>query len=119
MVKTKTYLWYEVSLFCYHGRTCRNDPHQRTRYRKKEKNDADNDAKLQKYSEKWNPAYRIAGTEPAVRAAVRNFFAISQGAENPVLPSSAIVDAQGNVRESIRGIPTLSQVRKGHAANRP
>ena len=81
--------------------------------------DADNDAELQKYSEKWNPAYRIAGTEPAVRAAVRNFFAISQGAENPVLPSSAIVDAQGNVRESIRGIPTLSQVRKWHAANRP
>ena len=32
--------------------------------------------------------------------------------ENPVLPSSVITDADGNVLEVMRGIPTLSEVRK-------
>ena len=81
--------------------------------------DADNNAKLQEYTEKWNPPYTLAGADPAERAAVRTFFARSQDSEEPVLPSSAIVDAEGNVRESMRGIPTLSQVRKWIAASRP
>ena len=81
--------------------------------------EADNNAKLQEYTEKWNPPYTLAGADPAERAAVRTFFARSQDSEEPVLPSSAIVDAEGNVRESMRGIPTLSQVRKWIAASPP
>ena len=55
----------------------------------------------------------------AERDAVRKFFAAAQDAEDAVLPSSAIVDPEGNVLEHMRGVPTLSQIRKWSLADRP
>ena len=81
--------------------------------------DTDNAVKLQEYGKKWDPPYSLADISPVERAAVRTFFAGSQGSEAPALPSSAIVDREGNVLRSMRGIPTLSQVRKWLPAGLP
>ena len=81
--------------------------------------DTDDAVRLQEYQNKWDPPYSLADIGPVERAAVRTFFAESQGSEAPALPSSAIVDQEGNVLMSMRGIPTLSQVRKWLPAGLP
>jgi thiol-disulfide isomerase/thioredoxin len=73
----------------------------------------DDAGKLAAYVEKHQPAYTmLAEMGVAEKNAVTEFFARAMQVQNPVLPSSVITDGEGNVLEVVRGIPTLSQVRK-------
>ncbi|MGI9240983.1 MAG: ASPIC/UnbV domain-containing protein [Verrucomicrobiales bacterium] len=73
----------------------------------------DDAAKLGEYVEKREPPYEmLVAIDDGEKQAVSEFFARELGVPNPVLPSSVITDADGNVLEVMQGIPTLSQVRK-------
>ncbi|MFT4549886.1 MAG: hypothetical protein ACI8XO_002085 [Verrucomicrobiales bacterium] len=76
--------------------------------------DPDDDAaKLAAYVEKHKPAYQmLVEISNVEKQAVTDFLAKELRMQNPVLPSSVITDADGNVLEVIKGLPTLSQVRK-------
>jgi thiol-disulfide isomerase/thioredoxin len=77
----------------------------------------DDTAKLAGYVEKRHPPYQmLAQIGAGEKEAVQAFLAKALQMQNPVLPSSVITDAEGNVLEVMAGIPTLSQVRKWRAA---
>ena len=82
--------------------------------------DPEDDAgKLAEYVTQKNPPYQmLAGLGTAEREAASAFLAGQMQRQNPVLPSSVITDADGNVLEVMAGIPTLSQVRQWLAASR-
>ena len=73
--------------------------------------DAEDDrSKLQKFQKEVNPPYVIldsmsAGQREAVEALMKKSFG-----EHP-LPTTLILDDEGNVLESMKGTPSLSQVR--------
>jgi thiol-disulfide isomerase/thioredoxin len=78
--------------------------------------EGDSAEKLTAYIAKHNPAYEmLADLTSDEKKAVVSFVAKRMRTENPVLPSSVITDSAGNVLEVVRGIPTLSQVRKWEA----
>jgi len=73
----------------------------------------DNKAKLEKYLEKWKPAYHLMIDLPITeRAKVNAFLAKHTGTENPPLPSSVVTDAAGNALLVTTGIPTVSDLRR-------
>ncbi len=73
----------------------------------------DDAAKLADYVAKKKPPYQmLAEIDSEQKQAVTAFLAEALQMQNPVLPSSVITDADGNVLEVMQGIPTLSQVRK-------
>ncbi len=73
----------------------------------------DDAAKLAAYIEKWKPPYNLrTNLSTSERQAVNAFFQNEMNTESPVLPSSVITDRHGRVLDVIRGIPTLSDVRK-------
>ena len=76
--------------------------------------DVNDDAlKLADYVAKKQPPYQMLAEIGAdQKAAVQAFLAKELHLQNPVLPSSVITDADGNVLEVMQGIPTLSQIRK-------
>jgi thiol-disulfide isomerase/thioredoxin len=77
----------------------------------------DDAARLADYVEKRKPPYQmLAEIGDADKQGVNEFLAKELQMQNPVLPSSVITDADGNVLEVMQGIPTLSQVRKWIAA---
>ena len=73
----------------------------------------DNKTKLEKYREKWKPAYRMLIDLPiADRATVTSFLAAHTGTESPPLPSSVVTDAAGKALLVTTGVPTVSDLRR-------
>ena len=73
----------------------------------------DNKAKLEKYLEKWKPAYHLMIDLPITeRAKVNSFLATHTGTESPPLPSSVVTDAAGKALLVTAGIPTVSDLRR-------
>lgn len=73
----------------------------------------DDAAKLADYVERRKPPYQmLTDLDTAGKKAVTAFLVRAMHTPDPVLPSSVITDAEGNVLEVLRGIPTLSQIRK-------
>ena len=73
----------------------------------------DTPAMLRKYVAEKNPPYQML-TElgSAEKERLSSFLAKNMRTESPVLPSTIITDAEGNVLEIMKGIPNLSQVRR-------
>ncbi len=73
----------------------------------------DNQAKLEKYLAKWQPAYQLMNDLPVTeRAKVGAFLAKHTGTEGPPLPSSVVTDAEGKALLVTAGIPTVSDLRR-------
>ncbi|MDA7888318.1 ASPIC/UnbV domain-containing protein [Akkermansiaceae bacterium] len=68
---------------------------------------------LKEYVAQKNPAYQLLTDLSATeKEETSTFLAKSMRTENPVLPSTIITDSKGTVLEVMKGVPTLSHVRK-------
>lgn len=73
----------------------------------------DDDAKLDEYVSKNSPPYEILrGISTGKRVEVSDFLAASLQIASAGLPSSVIVDSEGNVLHVMQGVPTISQLRR-------
>ena len=73
----------------------------------------DDEAKLADYVARHKPPYEmLTDIGNTGKDSVSAFIAEAQQNPNPPLPSSVILDPEGNVVEVLQGIPTVSQVRR-------
>ena len=68
---------------------------------------------LKEYVAQKNPPYKmLTALSTREKDEVTTFLATAMRTKNTVLPSTIIADSEGTVLEIIKGVPTLSQIRK-------